>query len=103
MYAVIDNGGKQYRVCVGDVIFVERLKADEKSDYSFDNVVALIDDKKSKFGDPFVKGASVVGNIIKNGKRKKLRIFKYKPKKNYSRRYGHRQLYSKVEITAINS
>lgn len=103
MYAVIDIGGKQYKVEKGDVIFVERLGVEENSSFSFNNVVALVDDGRSVFGAPFVEGASVSCNVIKNGKRKKIRVFKYKPKKNYSRRIGHRQLYSKVQITDIKT
>lgn len=103
MYAIIDVGGKQYRVEVGDTIFVERLNALEQTSFSFNNVVAIVDSSKYSFGTPYLKGVSVVGDILKNGKQKKIRVFKYKPKKNYSRRYGHRQLYSKVKITAINS
>lgn len=103
MYAIIDIGGKQYKVEVGDVLYLEKLNAKEKESYSFNNVVAVIKDKTSNFGAPFLKGASVVANVLKNGKRKKIRVFKYKPKKNYSRRFGHRQHYTKVEITAINS
>ncbi len=103
MYAVIDMGGKQYRVEKGDVIFVERLRAEENSSFSFNNVVALVDGSKSVFGAPFVKGASVSCNVLKNGKGKKIRVFKYKPKKNYSRRQGHRRFYSKVEIVEIKT
>ena len=103
MYAIIDVGGKQYKVKVGDKIFLEKLNAKEKETYSFNNVVALVEDKKSDFGAPFLKGVSVSANVLKNGRQKKIRVFKYKPKKNYSRRFGHRQHYSQVEITAINS
>ena len=103
MYAIIDVGGKQYKVAVGDTVFLEKLNANENTEYVFDKVAAIVEDGKSSFGAPFLKGSSVVGNILKNGKCKKIRVFKYKPKKNYSRRYGHRQSYTKVEIKAINS
>ncbi len=103
MYAIIDVGGKQYKVAVGDTVFLEKLNANENTEYVFDKVAAIVKDGKSSFGAPFLKGSSVVGNILKNGKCKKIRVFKYKPKKNYSRRYGHRQSYTKVEIKAINS
>ncbi len=103
MYAIIDIGGKQYKVKVGDVLYLEKLDAKEKESYSFNNVVAVIEDKIFNFGAPFLKGVSVAADVLKNGKRKKIRVFKYKPKKNYSRRYGHRQRYTKVKITSINS
>ncbi len=102
MYAIIEIGKKQYKVEVGDKIFVDRLDVKENESFSFNNVVAVVDEDKLNFGTPFIKGATVVGNILKNGKGKKIRVFKYKPKKNYSRRYGHRQQYTKVEITNIN-
>lgn len=103
MYAIIDIGGKQYSVEVGDTIFLEKLDAKENETFSFKNVVAIVnEDKKAEFGAPYISGAFVSANILKNGKQKKIRVFKYKPKKNYSRRYGHRQQYTKVEITAIN-
>ena len=103
MYAIVKIGGKQYRVAVGDVIYLDRLKAEEKSSYVIEDVVAIVEEKSSNFGAPFVKGATVTANVLKNGKAKKIRVFKYKPKKNYSRRYGHRQHYTALEITAINS
>lgn len=102
MYAIIEIGKKQYKVEVGDKIFVDRLDVKENESFSFNNVVAVVDEDKLNFGTPFINGATVVGNILKNGKGKKIRVFKYKPKKNYSRRYGHRQQYTKVEITNIN-
>ena len=101
MYAIIEIGKKQYKVEVGDKIFVDRLDVKENESFSFNNVVAVVDEDKLNFGTPFINGATVVGNILKNGKGKKIRVFKYKPKKNYSRRYGHRQQYTKVEITSI--
>ena len=103
MYAIIDVGGKQYKVSVGDTIFLEKLDVNENSDCIFDKVAAIIEDGKSSFGAPYLKGSSVVGNVLKTGKCKKIRVFKYKPKKNYSRRYGHRQYYTKVEIKEIKS
>ena len=103
MYAIVDIGGKQYKVEVGDVLYLEKLNAKEKESYSFNNVVAVVNDKTFNFGEPFLKGVSVVADVLKNGKRKKIRVFKYKQKKNYSRRFGHRQQYTKVKIAAINS
>ncbi len=101
MYAIIDIGGRQYNVAVGDVVFLEKLGVKEKDKFSFDKVVAVVEDNKTSFGTPFLDGVSVEGVVLKNGKQKKIRVFKYKPKKNYSRRYGHRQPYTKLEITAI--
>lgn len=102
MYAIIDIGGKQYKVSVGDTLYLEKLEAKENSDYVVDRIVAIVEEENSKFGDPFLKGANVVLNVEKQGKQKKIRVFKYKPKKNYSRRYGHRQPYVKVKVGAIN-
>lgn len=102
MYAIIDVGGKQYQVEAGDVIFLEKLNKKENESVSFKDVVAVVkDDDSAEFGAPFLKGVEVLANVLKNGKQKKIRVFKYKPKKNYSRRYGHRQQYTKVEITSI--
>lgn len=102
MYAVIKTGGKQYRVSAGDVIYVEKLTAEPDSSVSFDNVLAIGDDKGAKFGTPTVKGAVVVGKVLKHGKAKKVTVFTYRPKKDSKRKLGHRQQYTKVEITAIN-
>ncbi len=101
MYAIIKTGGKQYRVQNGDVIFVEKLNAAEDETVTFENVIALGDGKKMKVGAPFVKGATVEGKVVKNGKSKKITVFTYKPKKGCARKMGHRQPYTKVEITSI--
>ena len=101
MYAVIVTGGKQYKVEEGDVIYVEKLAAEEDSTVLFDKVVAL-NAKTLKVGTPYVKGASVEGKVLKNGKAKKIVVMTYKPKKNEKRKMGHRQPYTKVEITKIN-
>ena len=103
MYAIIDIGGKQYKAEVGDVLYLEKLKAKLDSDYVIDRVIAFVDDKSCEFGEPFLKGAKVILGVVKQGKRKKIRVFKYKPKKNYSRRYGHRQSYSKVVVKEIKA
>ena len=102
MYAVIETGGKQYKVQNGDVIFVEKLAAQENTEVNF-QVVALGTDDGIKVGAPYVDGASVTGKVIKTGKGKKITVFTYKPKKGSKRKMGHRQPYTKVEITAINA
>ena len=102
MYAVIVTGGKQYRVEKGDVIFVEKLNAEAESEFSFDTVLAVGEEGNVKFGNPTVAGAKVTGKVVKNGKGKKVVIFKYKPKKGYRLRQGHRQPYTKVEIGKIS-
>ena len=99
MYAVILTGGKQYSVKVGDSIFVEKLNAEADSEVTFEKVLAV---GAVKVGAPVVEGATVVGKVIKNGKGKKLNIITYRPKKGSMVRKGHRQPYTKVEITAIN-
>lgn len=101
MYAVIMTGGKQYRVSEGDVIFVEKLPANADDNVVFEEVLAVGEDGKVQVGTPYVKGASVTGSVVKNGRGKKLNIITYKPKKGSVRRVGHRQPYTKVEITAI--
>ena len=102
MYAIIVTGGKQYRVQQGDVVFVEKLNAEEGSTVKFENVLAVGGEGDTKVGAPNVEGASVEAKVVKNGKGKKLNIIPYRPKKGSARRMGHRQPYTKVEITAIN-
>ena len=99
--AIIETGGKQYRVAEGDVIFVEKLEAEEGASVTFDKVLAVIDGDASTFGAPYVSGASVAGKVVKQGKGKKIRVYKMKPKKGYRKTQGHRQPYTKVEIGAI--
>lgn len=101
MYAVIVTGGKQYRVEKGDVIFVEKLNVEAESEYSFDTVLAVGEEGNVKFGSPTVAGAKVTGKVVKNGKGKKLNILTYRPKKGSMRKMGHRQPYTKIEITEI--
>ncbi len=101
MKAVIVTGGKQYTVAEGDVLYIEKLNAEEESTVKFDQVLAVLDGESSKIGAPVVEGAVVEGKVVKNGKGKKLVVFKYKPKKNEKRKMGHRQPYTKVEITKI--
>ena len=103
MKAVIVTGGKQYTVAEGDVLFIEKLNAEETATVKFEQVLAVLDGENSKIGAPVVEGASVEAKVVKNGKGKKLTIFKYKPKKNEKKKIGHRQLYTKVEITKIEA
>ena len=101
MYAVIESCGKQYKVAEGDVVFFEKLDAEEGKKVSFDKVVLVSDDGKVQVGNPYVKGIKVEGKVVSHGKGKKILVFKYKAKKNYRRTQGHRQPYTKVEITNI--
>ena len=102
-HAIIVTGGKQYRVAEGDVIFVEKLDVEAGETVKFDRVLAVIDEDKAVFGTPVVENAVVPGNVVKNGKSKKIRVYKMKPKKGYRRTQGHRQPYTKVEITKIEA
>ena len=103
MYAVIETGGKQYRVEAGDTLYIEKLAVEAESEITFDKVVALGTDGGFTAGTPYVEGANVTAKVVKNGKAKKITVFTYKPKKNEERKKGHRQPYTKVEITAINA
>ena len=103
MHAIIVTGGKQYKVTEGDVLYIEKLDAEAGEAVTFDKVLAVLDGDKATFGTPVVEGASVTANVVTNGKGKKVLVFKYKPKKNYRRRQGHRQPYTKVEITKVNA
>lgn len=102
-HAIIVTGGKQYRVAEGDVIFVEKLDVEAGETVKFDRVLAVIDEDKAVFGTPVVENAVISGNVVKNGKSKKIRVYKMKPKKGYRRTQGHRQPYTKVEITKIEA
>ena len=99
--AIIVTGGKQYTVAEGDVLFIEKLNAEENAVVKFDEVLAVLDGENSKIGAPVVEGAAVEAKVVKNGKGKKITILKYKPKKNEKKKMGHRQPYTKVEITKI--
>ena len=101
MKAVIVTGGKQYTVAEGDVLFIEKLNAEENAVVKFDEVLAVLDGENSKIGAPVVEGAAVEAKVVKNGKGKKITILKYKPKTNEKKKMGHRQPYTKVEITKI--
>ncbi len=102
MYAIIQTGGKQYRVQQGDVIYVEKLDLEPDTTVSFD-VLLLGGDKQLVVGKPIVEGAKVEGKVVAQTRGQKIMIYKYKAKKNYHRRAGHRQPYTKVEITAIQA
>ena len=102
MYAVIQTGGKQYKVTNDEVIFIEKLDAEANDTVTFD-VVAVGTDDGIKVGAPYVDGASVTAKVIKNGKSKKVTVFTYKPKKGEKTKIGHRQPYTKVMIEAINA
>lgn len=103
MYAIIETGGKQYKVSQGDVVFVEKLDAEENAEITFDKVLLAGEGDAVKVGTPTVEGATVSAKVLKNGKAKKVVVFKMKRKKNERKRKGHRQPYTKVEITAINA
>ena len=103
MYAIIESCGKQYKVAEGDVVFFEKLDAEEGKKVTFDNVVLVSNDKKVEVGSPYVKGVKVEGKVVAHGKHKKIVVYKYKAKKNYRRTQGHRQPYTKVEITKIKT
>ncbi|KNF09441.1 50S ribosomal protein L21 [Gottschalkia purinilytica] len=102
MYAVIETGGKQYRVQEGDVIFVEKVEGSQGDAVNFDKVLLVSNEGDIKVGKPYVDGAVVSGNIEEQGKGKKIIVFKYKAKKDYRKKQGHRQPYTKVKIAKIN-
>lgn len=101
MYAIIEACGKQYKVVEGDTVFFEKLDTEEGKKVTFDKVILVSDDKKVQVGNPYVKGVKVEGKVISHGKGKKIIVFKMKPKKNERKKQGHRQPYTKVEITSI--
>ena len=103
MNAIIVTGGKQYKVAEGDIVFIEKLPVEAGDTVKFDQVLAIIDGENATFGTPVVEGASVEATVEKNGKGKKIRIFKYNAKKGYRKRQGHRQPYTKVQIGAIKA
>ena len=102
MYAVIETGGKQYKVSEGDFIFVEKLDVEAGETVTVDKVLVVADGEDIKVGAPYVDGASVTADVVKNGKDKKIIVYKYKPKKGYHKKQGHRQPYTKLEIKKIN-
>ena len=102
MYAIIETGGKQYKVNEGEVIYVEKLEVNEGDTVTFDSVKAISMGEDFKVGAPTVEGATVTANVIANGKGKKIHVIKYKAKKNEKKKIGHRQPYTKVQIVSIN-
>ena len=101
MKAVIVTGGKQYTVAEGDVLYIEKLGVEAEETVKFEQVLAVLDGENSKFGTPVVEGAAVEAKVVKNGKGKKIHVLRYKAKKNEKKKIGHRQPYTKVEITKI--
>ena len=103
MQAIIVTGGKQYNVSEGDELFIEKLNAEAEDTVTFDQVLAVVDGANSVFGTPVVDGATVTAKVLKNGKAKKVVVFKYRPKKDSKSLRGHRQPYTKVKIEKINA
>ncbi len=100
-YAIIKTGGKQYRVAEGDELFIETIEGEPDDPVSFDQVLALSESGLIRVGTPVLEGASVTGRIVKQGRGKKIVVYKYKAKKGYRRKQGHRQPYTKVLIESI--
>ena len=102
MTAVIVTGGKQYRVAEGDVIYIEKLPAEADETVTFDQVLAVTGEGVQSIGKPLVEGAKVTAKVVKNGRGKKIYVYKMRPKKGYRRKQGHRQPYTKVQIESIS-
>lgn len=102
MFAIVQTGGKQYKVREGDVIRVEKLPVDVGEEVILDQVL-MVHGEDTKIGRPFVEGANIVARVQRNGKGKKIIVFKYKPKKNYRRKKGHRQPFTELVIEKINA
>lgn len=102
MYAIIETGGKQYKVEEGSVIKVEKLGVDAGADFTFENVLLVANGEDVKFGQPYVAGASVKASVIGDGKNKKVIIYKYKSKKSFHKKRGHRQPFTELKIEKIN-
>ncbi len=101
MYAIIETGGKQYKVSKGDVIKIEKVPADNGSDYEFDKVLLVNNEGEIVSGTPYIDSAKVIGEVLETAKDKKIIVFKFKRRKNYKRKKGHRQLYTKLQIKDI--
>lgn len=101
MYAIIETGGKQYRVQEGDVIYVEKIDAEEGATVDLSKVLLVSKDGEVKVGKPYIEGAKVEAKVVEHGKGRKIIVFKYKPKKNYKKKQGHRQPYTKLQIEKI--
>ena len=102
MYAVIETGGKQYRVSEGDVITVEKLNVEDGANVELDKVLILGEGNDIQVGTPYIDGAKIMGRVVENGKAKKVVIFKYKSKKDYRKKQGHRQPYTMIEILSLD-
>lgn len=102
MYAIIETGGKQYKVSEGDIIKVEKLQVSSGDSYTFDKVLSISNGDDFKFGSPTIAGASVSASVIENGKAKKVIVYKYKPKKGFHKKKGHRQPFTMLKIEKIN-
>ncbi|KXL52665.1 50S ribosomal protein L21 [Anaerotignum neopropionicum] len=101
MYAIIETGGKQYKVAEGDIITVEKLGVEAGQDFTFDKVIVLAKDGDVKVGAPYVEGAAVTASVLGDGKAKKVIVYKYKPKKGFHKKRGHRQPFTKLQIKSI--
>ncbi|NLA71429.1 MAG: 50S ribosomal protein L21 [Clostridiaceae bacterium] len=101
-YAIIRTGGKQYRIVEGDEIFIETIAGEPEEEITFDEVLAISEGELLRVGTPYLEGATVTGKIVKQGRGRKIVVFKYKSKKGYRRKQGHRQAYTRVLIEAIN-
>ncbi len=102
MYAIIETGGKQYKVAEGDIIRVEKLAVAEGQDYDFDKVLVVAKDSDVTVGAPYVAGAKVSASVLGEGKEKKVVVYKYKPKKGFHKKKGHRQPFTKLQIKTIS-
>ena len=103
MYAIIETGGKQYRVQEGDTLFIEKIEATAGETVDFDKVLVVSNEGKLSVGAPFVEGAKVEASVVEQGKGPKVIVFKYKSKKDYRRKQGHRQPYTKIKVEKINA
>ena len=101
MYAVIETGGKQYKVKEGDIVLVEKIDLQEGEKVEYEKVLFIAKDDDSVIGNPYISDAKVEGTVLEQGKGKKIIVFKYKPKKNYRKKQGHRQPYTKVKVEKI--
>lgn len=103
MYAIVETGGKQYRVSEGDILFVEKLEVEVEQNIELASVIAVGSDEGLKVGNPYVNGAKVTAKVLKQGKNKKVTVFTYRPKKDSKRKMGHRQPYTKLQIEKIEA
>ena len=101
MYAIIESCGRQYKIAEGDVVFFERLDVEENKEIVFDKVLLVSENENVKIGYPYLENIKITGQVVSNKKAKKVVVFKMKPKKNYRKKYGHRQQYSKVKIVSM--